>query len=488
MIKCVLSNQLKITGADQSYVEWLERFCTYNLEAFATEEDPNASLLSLFKKEGDDIYVPRGMLSVIQEHAKHNNQTVEVEYRCAVGDKYDFNVLPHINYTTGTFHYQGRVINELSQYNTVRLEAPAGSGKTCVACLFMALMKKGPVLFLTNRDKLIRQFVNTVEKVLGIPKEEVGLIKADKCIIKPITAGSLNTIGKDSFNLEQLKDIFPVVFFDECHISTAYTYRTVLLGLAPQHLIGLSATPDHYISIDLNNLMLGLLGPVAVKVDEKEIPGRLTPRVLRKDTHKTYDFKARDSSPDWMKFKCRNKMQNDLAADPDRNAMVVQDCSTLIKRGYKVLIVTARVQHGYILHKLLIEAGVRSSFPYKYSKKDDDSKDEQKVDHKELDRASTAVEEGEVDALIGTINLFKEGFDCRPLSAILFAAPFSGVNSTTIIQSIGRIQRHYFNKEDAIVIDYADKSYPNNVLEKWANDRSKTLITLYGLENYDHLK
>src|SRR5690606_33995095 len=122
------------------------------------------------------------------------------------GQSYPFQIQPHINYTSGVYSYQGRVVNELLDWHTVRLTAPCGAGKTVLACLFAGILQEGPILFLAEKDRLLRQFINTVESVLGIPSSEVGLIKADKFILKPITAASLRTVGKETFDINQIKD------------------------------------------------------------------------------------------------------------------------------------------------------------------------------------------------------------------------------------------------------------------------------------------
>jgi hypothetical protein len=51
------------------------------------------------------------------------------------------------------------------------------------------------------------------------------------------------------------------------------------------------------------------------------------------------------------------------------------------------------------------------------------------------------------------------------------ASPFSGDNSTRVVQTVGRIQRFLPNKEKAVVLDYTDDSQPINVLRTWADKR-----------------
>ncbi len=64
----------------------------------------------------------------------------------------------------------------------------------------------------------------------------------------------------------------------------------------------------------------------------------------------------------------------------------------------------------------------------------------------------------------------------------MLAAPFSGINSTLTKQTIGRIQRNYFGKTKAVVVDYTDTSAPNNLLEFWAKERYNTMNKLFEQE------
>lgn len=482
MISCIVSNKLQISGLPNSYYPYLQSLCKFNVEAYQTTDIP--AILDLFEIiDSNTISIPKGFLNLVTELLKKNNLQYTVQYQTAKAIPLNLTINPNIKYQEGIFGYQGRVVNELLNHNACRLEASAGCGKTVIACIATGLLNKGPMLFLVNRDRLLRQFINTAKKVLGLQEDDIGVIKAKKKTLKPITVGSLQTLGKESFDLEELKNYFNLVFFDECHISSALTYRRVILGLAPERLYGLSATPEHYSSQDLNNLMLGLLGPIAVKINDWEIPDRISPLTATRDTGMTFYYNVSSRDPEWKIYKCRNKLFTEIATNEERNNLIIKDAKKLVKRGHKVLILTSRVIHAEILATKLKEAGLNFSFPYKVIKrkgKDDD----QKVDHKKLDEDVDLVQEDKLDGLIGTYTLFQTGFDCQALSAALFASPFSGENSTMIVQAVGRIQRHFFNKTEAIVIDYTDDSHPVNTLRKWSNDRAEYLIKKYGRHEY----
>lgn len=483
MILCKVSNRLEISGLPLNLQTYFQNISKFNTEAFQTEDIP--AFLDLFERiDNATIKIPRGFLDLLEDLCAKHNLKLQVLYENINSEELNLNINPSIEYRTGIFQYQGRIVDELLSYKTCRLESSAGSGKTCMACIAIGLLNKGPILFLVNKDRLLRQFINTAVKILNVSEEDVGIIKASKYSLKPITVGSLQTLGKETFDLEKLKYYFNTIFFDECHISSALTYRRVLLGLSPERLYGLSATPEHYSSQELNNLMHGLLGPISVKVHDYEIPERLTPQTATRETGLTFYYNVSHKDPEWKKFKCRNKLYNEIATNEYRNKLIVKECKKLIKLGHKVLIMAARVAHCQVLANMLEQEGIILSFPYTIKERKGKEPD-QKVNHKKLDQDVLLIEEGKIQALIGTYNLFQTGFDCRALSAIQFASPFSGENSTMLVQAIGRIQRHFFNKKNAIVLDYTDNSHPVNVLRQWSNDRASFMQNKYG--RHEHI-
>ena len=321
MVRFKLSNVLEVFGLSEHFIRRLKSYCTVDLGPYAPEDSP--SVLQLLERKKESIIIPRGLYHILKEILDEKGIKSTLEYNTVTSKKLNLTINPNINYKTGPFGYQNRVINELLQYDTVRLQSPTGSGKTLIASVFFALANEGPVLFLADQDKLIEQFVTTAKSVLGLEDADIGIIKAKKHIIKPITVGSLKTIGREGFDLNAIKNTFTTVIIDECHIASAITYRKVIMGLAPKRFFGLSATPDHYASEDLNKLMECLLGPIWVEVDPKEIPGRIIPEIEFITTNCSFPFKVKENSPEWMKRKCRHKLHKDMASNEKRNRIIV---------------------------------------------------------------------------------------------------------------------------------------------------------------------
>lgn len=498
MVKIVVSNFTTISGLPLEIEEYLATESYYDLSEASSDDADEPPFLDLFKRNDDSITIPRGLTSKVIELCKDNNLKYDLSFQTANELKFPFKINEKVNYTSGPYNYQDRVTTELMNYHTVRLEAPTGSGKTSMSAILFAKLGIGPILFLTHRDRLIQQFIQTIVKVLDIPEEDIGVIKAKKYVVKPITVGSLMTLGKPRFDLEQLKFAFPVVVFDEAHISSALTYRNVLMALAPRYLIGLSATPEHYASESLNRLMQGLLGPVDVIVKESEVPGRLTPKVAVRETGCVFRYSATPDSPDWFRYKQLNTLYHQISESNYRNTEIMKDTYKLVKKGFKVLIVTKLVNHARVLADMAEKLNLSYSFPYKYKEKTvevtkhgrttTETVQEAKVDHKKLNIDVDEINKGNINILLGTLGLFQVGFDCPALSALIFASPFSGKNSTMIRQSGGRILRHYYGKDMAIILGYQDVSQPVDVVGSWHEDSVETFQKYFGNCEYINKK
>jgi superfamily II DNA or RNA helicase len=447
---------------------------------FTLESDEQVEYVNLYSEDKDYVKIPRGLLYNLIKYLEQANLSYKLEDQEHKYTDQSFRISPNINYTTGPFAYQGDAVKSLLKHKVGRFQSAAGSGKTICMNLIIGLQNKGPILFLADKDILLRQFTREVEKVLGIPKEDIGLIKQKQFSIKPITVGSLRTIGKSSFDIERLRNQFYMVLYDEVHFSSALTSRNAILNLGAERLYGFSATPEHYRDEQKNKLMEALFGPIQVHIPETSIPKRLTPVCMIRKTNLNFYYNFSNSMPQWAKFKAKHSLEEDISNSIPRNLMIITDTYNLVKTlNHKVIMCVNRVDHGKTLANLLREQGLSVSFPYK-----SDNKGGFSVDHKQLDLDVEAVKDNLIDVIVGTYKLFDTGFNVPQLSAIQLVGPFTGKNTTTMIQSTGRILRYLPEKAVAVVLDYQDKSNPHSMLTNWSIERENTLKALYNNVNY----
>lgn len=137
----------------------------------------------------------------------------------------------------------------ISGKRRVILQAPCGSGKTCISAEIAkrAIEKGNKVLFLVNRRDLVKQTVDKYDQFgLG---DETGIILAgeDHHLGRPIQCGSLQTYGRrlklEDLDLNRWFHDAQLLIYDECHSANAPTYREIINLYGNKRILGLSATP-----------------------------------------------------------------------------------------------------------------------------------------------------------------------------------------------------------------------------------------------------
>jgi superfamily II DNA or RNA helicase len=79
---------------------------------------------------------------------------------------------------------------------------------------------------------------------------------------------------------------------------------------------------------------------------------------------------------------------------------------------------------------------------------------------------------GKIQVLVATYDLLAEGFNHRPLNRLFLATPIRWEG--LVVQSIGRVQRPYEGKTEALVYDYMDEG-----IAMFADQASSRLSRVY---------
>jgi superfamily II DNA or RNA helicase len=157
------------------------------------------------------------------------------------------------------------------------------------------------------------------------------------------------------------------------------------------------------------------------------------------EIRKTDFFTTLDASTEY------SSMLTQLAADYDRNCLIVQDVISEANNGSGVcLVLTDRKNHCDILMELLEREGVNAEVLTG------------DLGISERRRIVDDLNNGLVNVLVATGQLIGEGFDCKALSTLFLAMPikFDG----RLIQYLGRILRPAPGKTSAKVYDYVDQN------------------------------
>ena len=119
--------------------------------------------------------------------------------------------------------------------------APTGSGKTTIAAhiIAKAAERGSRVLFMAHRRELISQAYNRLIQ-LGVPEKQLGILMGRDRRYRPgspVQVASVDTLRN------RAKPLADIVFVDECHRSTAKTYRDIAAYYPDAIHLGPTATP-----------------------------------------------------------------------------------------------------------------------------------------------------------------------------------------------------------------------------------------------------
>lgn len=343
--------------------------------------------------------------------------------------------------------YQQEATEKVAKRSFGVLEAGTGSGKTVMALSLIATRRQ-PTLVVVHTKELLYQWQERAKTFLGV---ETGLIGDGKFNIQPLTIAIVNTARK---RVEELVPHFGHLVIDECHRVPAALFTDVVSHFDCHYLLGLSATAFRK-DDGLTKLIYYFMGDRIHQVDQGELQETgavVRPKVLRKST--PFDYNYRGDYQALIKA---------LTLHEGRNVQIIQDIAGQVKRDPDgtALVVSDRVSHCRLFEKHLLQRGVKVELLTGQTPPDQRSSIVQ------------AVQNGEVDVLIATLQLISEGFDCSGLSSLFLTTPitFEG----RLLQVIGRIMRPAKNKQ-AIVYDYVDDTIPP--LRRSANTRLQVLSNL----------
>lgn len=150
---------------------------------------------------------------------------------------------------------------------------PTGSGKTILAVLAMAEIRRSTIILVPTIDLLV-QWSTVLSRFFSIP---VGMLGGGSRQIETIT---VCTYDSAVLNMEFIGNRFGLLIADECHhLPAPETRLGASMCIAPFRL-GLSATPE--LPEERMETMTGLLGEIVCQVNIDELEGKvLSPYVVK---------------------------------------------------------------------------------------------------------------------------------------------------------------------------------------------------------------
>ena len=396
--------------------------------------------LYYYRESGEDLRFPRGF----------SNQAVllcreQMGASPEIIDKRRLLQEIDLHFSGSLRSYQQIAVDLVARRSFGVLEAGTGSGKTIMALALIAIRRQ-PTLIVVHTKELLYQWQDRIREFLGC---EAGLIGDGRHQVEPVTVAIVNSARK---SFTELVPLFGHLIVDECHRVPATLFTDVVSNFDCHYLLGLSATAFRN-DDGSTKLIYIFMGDRIHKVDQDELKATgaiVKPRLIRKETGFSYPYRG-----DY------HALIKALTRHEGRNRMIIDDIYRAADDSGTVLVVSDRVGHCEIFERHLREAGVAVALLTGQTPTE------------ERTAIVEAVQKGEVQVLVATIQLIGEGFDCSGLSSLFLTTPitFEG----RLLQVIGRIMRPGKNKE-ARVFDYLDDSV--SVLRRSAQNRMRALAGL----------
>lgn len=404
--------------------------------------------LCFVKQQGYELRLPRGAIGVLRRAAAQDGLLVACE---------DARVLPKERLEiTGAFtlrDYQAAVVDKLEKVTQGVAVMPCGSGKTLAGVGAIARLQT-PTLVLVHTLDLADQWLGVLKERLGV---QAGLIGDGEELPAPVTVAVIQALMRwESSRLDSFLGGFGLLILDEAHHVAASTFHSVVDRCPARYRLGLTATPER--EDGLTPVLDLFLGAPLVTVTHEELvaSGVLTvPQICSIETDFSYPYMAaEDYAP----------MLAAVAADPARNALIIEHVAREAHAGHVCLVLSGRIDHCHALAEAIEVEGVSAAVFTGEVKRT--------VRKELLDRARA----GELAVLVAT-SLADEGLDLPRLSRVFLAYPGRARGRT--VQRLGRLMRPHAEKTDAALFDFVDKKVP--LLRRQHLERRKLYAEVLGV-------
>lgn len=385
----------------------------------------------------EHIALPRGCLSDAETVLREYGVALNIEDRREGGKPVEFTF-------KGTLTPpQEQAVKALLAHDTGVFVAPPGMGKTVVGAYLVAA-RQTSTLVLVHRRPLLDQWVSRLAAFLGIERKDIGQVGGGKW--KP--NGQLDVAMVQSLvrkgSVSELVAGYGQVIQDESHHCPAVSFERVLTEAKAKFVVGLTATLQRR---DGRHPILTMqLGPVRFSIEGKN-------HAARQPFRRNLVVRATGFSSVGLPGDVGiQELYGVLAADPNRNDLILQDVAGALKERRSPLLLTERRDHleflaarlqDYTPHLVVLHGGMK---------------------HKERRRVLSRLAEipdGEERLLIATGRFVGEGFDDARLDTLFLALPVSWKG--TIVQYSGRLHRLHPGKMEVRIYDYVDQTVPRLV-------------------------
>ena len=295
------------------------------------------------------------------------------------------------------------------------ISVPCGFGKTIMG-LYIACQLKKKTMFISHKDFLNQQFVDTVKAFS--PNSSIGIIKQNKVDVenKDFIIASLQSLSMKDYDINIFNDI-GFIIIDEVHHTGAQVFCRAFKKLHTPIILGLSATLNR--KDGMRKVFEYYIGSSVYTMKKKEFTE------VEVQIHKYYEPNIEYSGIKQMWNGKENiaAMINNICTFKPRTEYIISVLENIIKKDpeRRILILSERRNLLNNIEKYIIEKNILNKDYGFYV-----------GGMKQCDLNISA----EKQIILATYQLASEGFNVPSLNTVIFASPISDIK-----QSIGRILR-----------------------------------------------
>ena len=451
-MRILVSNKIKIENYSQEVLDYCKETLVlpnpeyYKREAQGRWTGNTQKEFVLYERVGNDLLLPFGCFRELWKRFANRCEWVN-----CIHAKTAVNYGSHIN----LYPYQESAVNTLLLRKNGILVSPCGSGKTQMALELIAKIG-GRALWLTHTGELLTQSMDRAKACFDLSSNAYGTITAGKVNIgSAITFATVQTMC--NIDIKQYAKEWDVVIVDECHkaIGTPtkiMQFYKVLSNLQARYKIGVTATPKR--ADGLERCMTALLGNIEHTIPKEEVKKFTCPvRVWKRETDYKPNLDVVLAGDGTIIY---SSLINDLIQNQERNVQIAKDIDRILDKepDARILILSDRVEHLATIKRTLVDGFC----PSKWNKvKQLMALSNSKKAREERRQVLKDLNDGNINVVLATYALAKEGLDVPNLNYVVFASPQK--DETTVTQSAGRVGRKAEGKEYGVVIDYVDSNF-----------------------------
>lgn len=351
-----------------------------------------------------------------------------------------------------------RQLRDEGQRRAIVISA-TGTGKTYLSAFDVREFHPKRMLYVANRDTILKAARESYQRVLGCDEAELGLLTgSSKQHDAKYVFASVDTLRRHMEEWYEPDD-FDYVLIDEAHHSGANNYRSVIDYFSEaRFMLGMTATPERTDSFDIFALFDHNIA-YEIRLQKALDEDMLCPFHY----YGVYEFLGDDGSrvdsAEGISKSDKRQIQYSLEelTEPSRVRYIIRKLEQYGSYGQQVtgLVFCSRIDEAEQLsHLFNQETNQQAERPYRTVAISG------KTSLKDVENAVNRLEAGELDYIF-TVDKFNEGIDIPAINQIVMLR--NTESSIVFTQQLGRGLRKFPHKTCVTVIDFIG-NYANNYL------------------------